>query len=130
MADIKLKSVDKNKIGEYIGECRSVMEGAKLYHWDVTDTASYAQHIALDQFIEQMNAPVDSLAETSIALYGDINITISKTDKPTNIVDYINKFRISTKNIRNILIENVQIAIVDTIDEAALQVLYRLKRLK
>ena len=26
--------------------------------------------------------------------------------------------------------ENVQIAIVDTIDEAALQVLYRLKRLK
>ena len=43
---------------------------------------------------------------------------------------YINKFRISTKNIRNILIENVQIAIVDTIDEAALQVLYRLKRLK
>lgn len=93
-------------------------------------TASYAQHIALDQFIEQMNASVDSLAETSIALYGDINITIPKTDKPTNIVDYINKFRISTKNIRNILIENVQIAIVDTIDEAALQVLYRLKRLK
>ena len=40
MADIKLKSVDKNKIGEYIGECRSVMEGAKLYHWDVTGTAS------------------------------------------------------------------------------------------
>lgn len=77
-----------------------------------------------------MNAPVDSLAETSIALYGDINITVPKTDKPTNIVDYINKFRISTKNIRNILIENVQIAIVDTIDEAALQVLYRLKRLK
>lgn len=130
MADIKLKNVDKNRIGEYIGECRSVMEGAKLYHWDVTCTASYAQHIALDQFIEQMNAPVDSLAETSIALYGDINITIPKTDKPTNIVDYINKFRISTKNIRNILIENVQIAIVDTIDEAALQVLYRLKRLK
>lgn len=107
MADIKLNSVDKNRIGEYIGECRSVMEGAKLYHWDVTGTASYAQHIALDQFIEQMNAPVDSLAETSIALYGDINITIPKTDKPTNIVDYINKFRISTKNIRNILIENV-----------------------
>lgn len=130
MADIKLKSVDKNRIGEYIGECCSVMEGAKLYHWDVTGTTSYAQHIALDQFIEQMNAPVDSLAETSIALYGDINITIPKTDKPTNIVDYINKFRISTKNIRNILIENVQIAIVDTIDEAALQVLYRLKRLK
>lgn len=51
MADIKLKSVDKNRIGEYIGECRSVMEGAKLYHWDVTSTASYAQHIALDQFI-------------------------------------------------------------------------------
>ncbi len=130
MADIKLKSVDKNRIGEYIGECRSVMEGVKLYHWDVTGTASYAQHIAVDQFIEQMNASVDSLAETSIALYGDINITIPKTDKPTNIVDYINKFRISTKNIRNILIENVQIAIVDTIDEAALQVLYRLKRLK
>ena len=130
MDDIKLKSADKNRIGEYIGECRSVMEGAKLYHWDVTGTSSYAQHIALDQFIEQMNAPVDSLAETSIALYGDINITIPKTDKPTNIVDYINKFRISTKNIRNILIENVQIAIVDTIDEAALQVLYRLKRLK
>lgn len=54
MADIKLKSVDKNKIGEYIGECRR----------------------------------------------------------------------------RNVLVENVQIAIVDTIDEATLQVLYRLKRLK
>ena len=130
MADIKLKSVDKNRIGEYIGECRSVMEGVKLYHWDVTGTASYAQHIAVDQFIEQMNASVDSLAETSIALYGDINITVPKTDKPTNIIDYFNKFRISTKNIRNVLVENVQIAIVDTIDEATLQVLYRLKRLK
>lgn len=130
MADIKLKSVDKNRIGEYIGECRSVMEGVKLYHWGITGTASYAQHIALDQFIEQMNASVDSLAETSIALYGDINITVPKTDKPTNIIDYFNKFRISTKNIRNVLVENVQIAIVDTIDEAALQVLYRLKRLK
>lgn len=97
---------------------------------DVTGTASYAQHIALDQFIEQMNASVDSLAETSIALYGDINITVPKTDKPTNIMDYFNKFRISTKNIRNVLVENVQIAIVDTIDEATLQVLYRLKRLK
>lgn len=32
--------------------------------------------------------------------------------------------------IRNVLVENVQIAIVDTIDEATLQVLYRLKRLK
>lgn len=97
---------------------------------DVTGTASYAQHIALDQFIEQMNASVDSLAETSIALYGDINITVPKTDKPTNIIDYFNKFRISTKNIRNVLVENVQIAIVYTIDEATLQVLYRLKRLK
>ena len=87
-------------------------------------------NIALDQFIEQMNASVDSLAETSIALYGDINITVPKTDKPTNIIDYFNKFRISTKNIRNVLVENVQIAIVDTIDEATLQVLYRLKRLK
>ena len=55
MADIKLKSVDKNKIGEYIGECRSVMGGQS----------------------------------------------------------YI-----------------IGIAIVDTIDEATLQVLYRLKRLK
>lgn len=26
MADIKLKSVDKNRIGEYIGECRSVFD--------------------------------------------------------------------------------------------------------
>lgn len=77
-----------------------------------------------------MNASVDSLAETSIALYGDINITVPKTDKPINIIDYFNKFRISTKNIRNVLVENVQIAIVDTIDEATLQVLYRLKRLK
>lgn len=77
-----------------------------------------------------MNASIDSLAETSIALYGDINITVPKTDKPTNIIDYFNKFRISTKNIRNVLVENVQIAIVDTIDEATLQILYRLKRLK
>lgn len=29
MADIKLKSVDKNKIGEYIGECRSVLKRLK-----------------------------------------------------------------------------------------------------
>ena len=55
MADIKLKSVDKNKIGEYIGECRSVMGGAKLYHWDVTGTASYAQHIDLNDLNKSDN---------------------------------------------------------------------------
>ena len=55
---------------------------------------------------------------------------VSSTQKSNNIIDYFNKFRISTKNIRNVLVENVQIAIVDTIDEATLQVLYRLKRLK
>lgn len=126
----KTSTQDTTKIGELFGRMFSFNAALKLYHWHVTGTGSYAEHIALDQAIETLTDVLDRIVETSYSLYGDINITIPSTPVPGNIEEYCQKFYDQVEEERDVFKETFSDSIMDDYQEGIQQLLYRLRRLR
>ncbi|MFV0420093.1 MAG: DUF5856 family protein [Dysgonomonas sp.] len=126
------ESMAKNvtAVADFIGRLFSFNSSLKLHHWHVTGKASYAQHIALDQAIEDLTDATDRLVETSYAIKGDLEIVIPETKNPTNIVKHAEDFFNYTEGKRELFAEAFTQAIIDDYQEAIQQLLYRLKRLQ
>jgi len=118
------------EIAEFAGKMFAFNSSLKLYHWHITGKASYAQHIALDQAIEDLLDITDRLVETSYAVKGDLNITIPETKTPTDMVKYAEDFFNYSESQRELFAEAFTQAIIDDYQEAIQQLLYRLKRLQ
>jgi len=118
------------EIAEFAGKMFSFNSSLKLYHWHITGKGSYAQHIALDQAIEDLLDVTDRLVETSYAVKGDLNITIPETKTPTDMVKYAEDFFNYAESQRELFAEAFTQAIIDDYQEAIQQLLYRLKRLQ
>ena len=117
------------KRAEFAGKLFSFNDSLKLYHWHVTGKCSYAEHIALDQAIDDLKDAMDRLVETSYALYGDINVTIPQTKTPENIIKHAEDFYKTADEAREYFPASFSQAIIDDYQEAIQQLLYRLKRL-
>ncbi len=125
------KTVSVNAdIAKFVGKIFSFNNSLKLYHWHVTGKGSYAQHIALDQALEDLLDVTDRLAETSFATKGDLNIVIPETTNPADIVKHAEEFFKYTESQRELFAEAFTQAIIDDYQEALQQLLYRLKRLQ
>ncbi len=125
------KTVSVNAdIAKFVGKIFSFNNSLKLYHWHVTGKGSYAQHIALDQALEDLLDVTDRLAETSFATKGDLNIVIPETTNPADIVKHAEEFFKYTESQRELFAEAFTQAIIDDYQEAIQQLLYRLKRLQ
>jgi len=125
------KSVSVNtEIGTFVGKMFSFNSSLKLHHWHITGKASYAQHIALDQAIEDLLDITDRLVETSYATKGDLNIVIPETKNPSDIVKHAEEFFKYSESQRELFAEAFTQAIIDDYQEAIQQLLYRLKRLQ
>lgn len=120
----------QNAVGLFIGKMFSFNTGLKLYHWQITGKGSYAQHIALDQAIGSLLETIDSLTETSIALYGELPIEIPATKTPKDIIAYCEDFYKVVDAQYKVFEENFSQALLDDVAEAVQQLLYRLKRLQ
>ncbi|NDV70427.1 DUF5856 family protein [Dysgonomonas sp. 25] len=130
-AEKKSKSVATNaKLGTVIGKMFSFNSSLKLFHWHVTGKASYAQHMALDQALEDLLDIIDRITETTYALNGDINIVIPETKTPTDIIKHASDFYDYMESQRPLFSEAMTQAIIDDYNEAIQQLLYRLKRLQ
>lgn len=125
------KNVSVNAdIAKFVGKMFSFNNSLKLYHWHVTGKGSYAQHIALDQALEDLLDITDRLVETSYAVKGDLDIVIPETANPTDIVKHAEEFFKYTESQRELFAEAFTQAIIDDYQEAIQQLLYRLKRLQ
>lgn len=118
------------EITSLLGELVSFRDGLKLYHWHVTGEASYAVHIAIDQAVDELNDPIDELIETSYALYGDLEIVVPETKRPANLVKYVEDTYANLEKARDLFDESFSGGIIDGIQQANQQLLYRIKRLK
>lgn len=118
------------EITVFLGELVSYRDALKLYHWHVTGEASYAVHIAIDQAVDQINDPIDGLIETSYALYGDLDISIPETKRPGNLIKFVEDFYAKVEKNRELFAESFSGGIIDGLQEANQQLLYRIKRLK
>jgi len=127
----KNKTVSKSvEVGEFFGKLYSYNNSLKLYHWHVTGKASYAQHMALDQALEDLADTLDRIVETSYAMLGDVSITIPQTKVPTDIIKHSVEFFDYVGTQRELFPEAFTQAIIDDYQEAIQQLLYRLKRLQ
>lgn len=118
------------KVGTFLGSMYSLNVSLKLYHWHVTGRGSYAEHIALDQALEDLTEILDRLVETSYALYGDIKIVVPETPVPADIRARVKKFFQHVEDHRGIFKESFSGAILDDYQEALQQLMYRLLRLQ
>ena len=119
-----------SKMGQFFGELYSFNTSLKLFHWHVTGKGSYAQHMALDQALEDVSDALDRLVETTYAMKGDQNIVIPETKAPENIINHCENFFEYIDEKREMFKENFTAAILDDYQEAIQQLLYRLKRLQ
>lgn len=121
---------DTTQMGEVFGRMYSFNASLKLYHWHVTGTGSYAEHIALDQAIETLTDVLDRIVETSYSLYGDIEIVVPETPVPENIEQHCQKFYDSLTESKELFKEDFSSSIIDDFQEAIQQLLFRLRRLR
>lgn len=127
----KSKTSSTNKeIGAFIGELFSFNNSLKLYHWHVSGKGSYAQHIALDQALVALSDLLDRITETTYALKGDLTIVIPQTSVPGDIAKHAAGFYEYVDSKRDLFAEDFSESILDDIQEAIQQLLYRLVRLQ
>ncbi|MDR2954215.1 MAG: DUF5856 family protein [Prevotella sp.] len=120
----------KDQMGQFFGRIFSFNSSLKLYHWHITGKGSYAQHMALDQALDDLLDVIDRIVETSYAVVGDIDIVIPETKSPSNIVKHAEDFYKYAQDQRELFSEDFTAAIIDDLQEAIQQLLYRLKRLQ
>ncbi len=126
----KKDKVSTDKIAEFYGNVFAHNNSMKLYHWTVTGTGSYARHIAIDQALESLTEVLDRLVETSMAMYGDLDIVIPATSIPQDIVKHCQAFYDYVEKSRDLFPEAFTQSIIDDYHEALQQVLYRMTRLQ
>lgn len=121
----------KNEVANFLGELISFRNSLKLIHWSITGKGSYEAHISLDQAIETLTDVTDRLVETTFALDGTLDIVIPETVKPKDKIKHIEGFYKHLENKRKKLFpENFSQSIIDDVQEAIQQLLFRLKRLE
>lgn len=130
MKENKQTMESTNEMGDFFGKMYAFNNSLKLYHWHVSGKGSYAQHIALDQALEDLPDALDRIVETTYSLKGDIKVVIPETNVPTEIVDHCQKFFEYVDYQRELFKENFTAAILDDYQEAIQQLLYRLRRLE
>lgn len=127
---VKGLNASPEQVGAFFGKIVSFNNSLKLYHWHVTGKASYAQHIAIDQALEDLLGHTDRLVETTYAMAGDIDIIVPVSKVPTDIVKFVSDFYAEVEKARELFTEAFTQAIIDDYHEALQQLLYRLQRLQ
>jgi hypothetical protein len=118
-------------VGDFLGKLISFRNSLKLIHWSITGRGSYEAHISLDQAIESLIDITDRLVETTFALKGTVEIVIPQTTKPKDHIKYIEDYYKEIESQRESLFpETFSQSIIDDIQEAIQQLLFRLKRLE
>lgn len=118
------------KMGEFFGKMYSFNNSLKLYHWHVSGKGSYAEHMALDQALDDLADNLDRIVETSYSAYGPVDVVIPETKSPANIVKHAENFFDYCDKQRDLFTYDFSTAIIDDYQEAIQQLLYRLRRLE
>lgn len=121
----------KNEEAVFLGELFSFRNSLKLVHWSITGRGSYEAHISLDQAIDSLVEITDRLVETTFALEGTLNIVIPETLRPKDYIKHIEDFYNHVEEVREQSFpESFSQSIIDDVQEAIQQLLFRLKRLE
>jgi DNA-binding ferritin-like protein len=121
----------KNEAAIFFGELISFRNSLKLIHWSITGRGSYEAHISLDQAIDSLVETTDRLVETTFSLLGTLEIVIPETARPKDYLKHIEEYYQHVEDQRKkVFSQSFSQSIIDDIQEAIQQLLFRLKRLE
>lgn len=122
---------NKSEAAAFFGELISFRNSLKLIHWSITGKGSYEAHISLDQAIDSLVEITDRLVETTFSLEGTLDIVIPETVRPKDYIKHIEEYYDHVEDKRKkVFPESFSQSIIDDIQEAIQQLLFRLKRLE
>ena len=106
-----------------------ILQSRDKTHIQHLNSLSYAEHMALDQYYNDIIPLVDSLIESYQGKYGLVTLTIppSNLEKPITYLDSLGKYiETNRKQFTDSFLQNQ----IDTILELIYSTLYKLKFLK
>lgn len=105
----------------------------QIFHWGTTGPGSYAQHMALGTFYDEIVGLVDSLVESYQGKYGivsgykNVKELVDYTDI-TALLNYYNAIAIFIEKVRERIPQDTYIQNqMDTIYESVMSLTYKLK---
>lgn len=118
-------------IEELVGRVFATRNAAHLAHWAAKGPGSYAKHVALDGFYNELIDKIDTIVEMYQGAHGLIGDVILPKVDPTKIVQHIAEEATWIADCRDDIAEDVD-AIKNQIDDLVghyLTSLYKLKNL-
>lgn len=106
----------------------------KLRHWATSKyTGSYAQHIALDTIVDDLDESIDELLESYQGKYGILMLNIDNIQTPQNMNDTLDYIQLTTTKIessKDILLDSWLLNQLDEIITKLYVCIYRITNLK
>lgn len=129
--DIKLSQAKGLSKEEFFGRLFEIRDQIHLRHLRVSGSGSYAQHVALNEFYEDILDLADNLIESYQGKYGIVSIKIStiKDEEPITLLENLAKLTDSGQ-IYNMFKETWIQNQLDEISTLTYKTLYKLKNLK
>lgn len=118
-------------IEELIGRVFTARNIAHLAHWKATGVGSYARHVALGDFYDEIIDTLDTLVEAYQGYFGLVGEPVNIAPKTTDILALITVDAAWISKNRSAIAKNVP-ALENTVDELSsiyLKTLYKLKNL-
>lgn len=127
------KQINKptNKPTEFFGKLFQIRDQIHINHLRITGTGSYAGHIALHDFYDEILDLTDTLIESYQGKYGILDITIPASSKTEAITTLEELAKLTDGgNAYNLFKETWLQNQIDEISTLTYQTLYKLKNLK
>lgn len=120
-----------NKVGEFFGKLFQIRDSIHLTHLSVKGIGSFAVHLALNDYYEELLDLIDSLVESYQGKYGIISIDIPSSKKVDPIVCLKELATLTDDGNAYTMFKETWIQNqLDEISQLTYQTLYKLENLK
>lgn len=116
--------------GIFLGMLFHARDYIHLAHLDTTGPGSYATHIALNEFYNNILEITDELIESTQGEEGILKIIIPSTTLSESALDFLLQLKEYIKDQRSIFKESWQQSIIDDLQQLIAKTIYKLKYLK
>lgn len=127
METFKEFTSQSNEIDQFIGKCLMTVTYAHALHFAVSGVGSYAKHVALGEFYEELQEITDRFAETHIGIVGRFVPSLSVSDN----VDEVKLIKDLISGADKIYgsVDTCLQSILDELKELCYKTLYKLTKL-
>ena len=114
----------------YINTLFTLKNVAQLFHWEVSNTGSYAAHKASETLYEELVPAIDEFVESYQGKYGIMKLQVDKSVVNKSFIVYLKEVAVYNEKAQSKFKETWLQNQVDEISKLLYQTLYKLENLK